>query len=358
MTATAPARPRARSSALAIAAVVFLALIAGLIGGVLIALSQVDYTGYTERTTATVTDIVTKTGGGTGHHGVTTHTYYLDFEADGQTFTHERLQGVTTGTVQIGDTIELAYPPGQPHKAVTVDTTHASTSLFELLFGIGLLVLGAGGLLAALLWAVRSHRKKRLSAEVTSDAALVAPPTPIDPRLLPVPWPWEQVVAHLAHAAEDQPFSVAPRADGSVEVTHAVADARWFTLLRAHDLTSTFVCRLHPRSPGRYARTDTLYDVEWAAGVGGLRATGRVQAGRVWSFQRRVDYGFGADGAFGRQVDVTFSSSDVPRWIDAALSSSGWKSALDAQSRWGLVGVGIGGVAVVVAVILAILTAI
>jgi len=358
VTSTPPARRLARQSRTAIAVGIFFGLLLGLFGGVLVGMSQKDYSAYTERTTATISDVVRKTGGGTTHHRTTTYRVYLDYEADGRRFTREPLQGVTTGTPHVGDTVELLFPPGEPGKAVTATTTSASTARVELWIGIGLLVLGVGVLVGLVAWARARRTKRRAAGAVAGPVATVAAPAPVsDPALLPLPWPWEQVVAQLARAAEDAPFAVTPLADGGVDVTYDVADARWFTLFRAHRLTSTFVCRLHPRKPGSYARNDTLYDVEWSGGVGTLRGSGQVQSGRVWQRRRRVDYGIGTDGSVGRQVDVTFSSSDVPRWIDTVLAGSGWRSALDGRSRAGLVAAVVGGVVAVGAVVVAALSA-
>lgn len=354
VTSTTASRPFARRTSTAVAVALLFALVLGIFGGVLVGVSQKDYTAYTERATATISDVVRRTGGGGTHHGSTTYRIYLDYEADGHSFTRKRLQGVTTGTPHVGDTVELRYPPGQPAKAVTAKTTSRTTAHVELGIGVGLLVLAVGILVGLAVWG-RRRRAKALPAAPEAAAFAVPAPAPVaDPRLLPVPWPWEQVVAQLARAADDAPFAVTPLQDGGVDVTYDVANARWYTLFQAHRLSSTFVCRLHPRKPGRYARNDILYDVEWAAGVGRLRGSGQVQSGRVWSRRRRVDYGIGTDGSVGRQVDVDFSSSDVPRWIDGVLAGSGWRSALDANARGGLVAAVVGGAVAVVGVVVAV----
>jgi Na+/H+-translocating membrane pyrophosphatase len=72
---------------------VFFCLILGIFGGVLVGMSKKDYSAYTERATATISNVVRKAGGGTTHHRTTTYRVYLDYEADGRTLTREPLQG-------------------------------------------------------------------------------------------------------------------------------------------------------------------------------------------------------------------------------------------------------------------------
>ncbi|GMA22412.1 hypothetical protein GCM10025864_01710 [Luteimicrobium album] len=352
VTSTPPARRFSRQSRILVAVGVFFALIFGLFGGVLVGVSQKDYTAYTERATATISDVVRETGEGDPPPQLDVPD--LRRLRGGRPQLHaQAAAGRDHRDPHVGDTVELLYPPGQPDKAVTAETTSKTTARVLLWIGVGLLVIAVGILVGLVVWG-RRRRAKRLPAAPDAAFAVPAPAPVADPRLLPVPWPWEQVVAQLARAAEDAPFAVTPLPDGGVDVTYDVANARWFTLFQAHRLTSTFVCRLHPRKPGSYARNDTLYDVEWSGGVGGLRGSGRVQSGRVWSRHRRVDYGIGTDGSVGRQVDVDFSSSDVPRWIDTVLAGSGWKSALDANARGGLVAAVAGGAVAVVGVVVAV----
>ncbi|PJI94648.1 DUF3592 domain-containing protein [Luteimicrobium subarcticum] len=352
--------PTSRVVSIALLAV---GLVVAVIGTIFVVTSQKDYSAYTARATATITDVRVTTNG-SGTQRTTQRNYWVDFDVDGRALTHRPLQGVTSGNLHQGASVELAFPPGHPEKAVTVTTTDPTTERIFLLIGSGLLVLATGLLTTALVVTVRrrSLAARRASAKADLPAPAPAPtatPTAaaVDPALLPVPWPWEQVVAHLARAGADAPFAVTPLPDGGVDVTYDVADARWFTLLRAHGLTETLVCRLEPKHPGRYARRDTLHEVEWGAGVGALSASGRVVQGRVWSAQRRVDIGVGSDGTVGRQVDVTFSSRDVPRWVDSVLAGSGWSSALDANATGGLIAAGIGlGVAFLAVVLALVIT--
>jgi len=166
VTSTRPSRPFARrTNTVVVVVAVFFALILGLFGGVLVGVSQKDYTAYTERATATISDVVKRTGGGGTHHRSTTYRIYLDYEAGGQSFTRKRMEGVITGTPHVGDTVELLYPPGQPAKAVTAKTTSKTTAHVELGIGLGLLVLAAGILVGLLVWGRRARRReKSLSA--------------------------------------------------------------------------------------------------------------------------------------------------------------------------------------------------
>ncbi len=361
--ATVPVRRYGKQSRTALAAGAVLFLVTGIFSAVMIGASQQDYTAYTARATATVTDVVRSHAGSSSSDASPTYDYYVDFEADGQTFTHRSLSGVIMGRPRVGDTLTVIFPPGEPGRAVTEQTASPTAQRVELWIGLGLALVAVGVLAGAIAFA-RAHRTGTRPDDASGpegagarDVAAVPTVAPADPATLPVPWPWEQVVAQLAEAAQDAPFAVTPLAGGAVDVTYDVADARWFTLLQAHGLTSTLVCRLSERKPGRYARRDTLFDVEWSAGAGSLRGQGAVQSGWVWQRRRRIDYGIGTDGSVGRQVDVTFRSSDVPQWIGSVLEGSGWRAALDTEARIALGFAAFGGVVALGAGVVALIAA-
>lgn len=325
MTTTRSANRR-RFAALPLVICLFIGVVLWVFATLTLATSLKDYTGYTERTTATVARVALQTHHSSSHHGgraaSTTRQYYLDYEASGRSFTNEPLQGVTTGTLHEGDTVVLVYPPGRPGDAVTLMTTSKTTATVERWVGVGLYVLGAG-VMGLGVYLVRSSRTSPapvgymgvpaasvpgLVSEPSGSSegqVLLAPlPALVDRGVLPVPWPWEQVVAHLVDAGQDVPFAVVPQTDGGVLVVYEASDG-----------AGRVTCRLRPKEPGRYVRSNT--------------STLRTQS---------------------RQ----FSSLEIPRWIDGVLAESGWKSGIDGATRIAMVGAAIGVVCAVGGVVIAL----
>jgi hypothetical protein len=140
---------------------VFFGLLFGLFGGVLVGVSQQDFSSYTEHTTATITHVQVRTDGTNRRTRTNTYLYYADFEADGTTFTDRRLNGTFSGRLDVGDTVTLVYPPGEPTKAVTKQTTSASARNVELWIGVGLLVLAAGLLVGVAIGTVKWRARVR-----------------------------------------------------------------------------------------------------------------------------------------------------------------------------------------------------
>jgi len=154
------ARDRRRSR-VAVAAGAFIAVIAGIIGGTLFGVSLKDYSDYTQHTTATVVDVQTNASSRSHARDGSTYTVHIDYEADGQTFSRVRMQGVITGTPTVGETVDLAYPPGRPADAVTAQTTLASTTQVLRWIGIGLVVLALIALVLIWRGVVRARRRRR-----------------------------------------------------------------------------------------------------------------------------------------------------------------------------------------------------
>jgi hypothetical protein len=167
-TIATPTRRHRAASPVAVVGV-FVCLVVGVIGGVLVAQSLKDYTSYTASTLATVTDVVVEHHSGTRRHtGSTSRDYYVDYEADGETFTAEPLEGVVHGRLQEGDTLTLVYPPGSPEDAVTEATTTATTAHVLRAIGLGLVVVSVGVITTiAVVWTRRRARARTTDADVT-----------------------------------------------------------------------------------------------------------------------------------------------------------------------------------------------
>lgn len=115
-----------------------------IIGGGFVAASQVDYSSYTESTTAVVVDVVREeTSSSTRDDPKYRTVVYVSYTAEGQDFPRERLSGSWSGRPKVGDTFVLVYPPGSPQDAVTESVLDPSYGRTMLLIGVGLLVVGA-----------------------------------------------------------------------------------------------------------------------------------------------------------------------------------------------------------------------
>lgn len=325
-------------------------LLAGcLIGGGMVKESQKDYSSYTERTTAVVSAVEEYEDS----DGDDRERYFVDFTAEGQEFSHQSLRGSHSGEPEVGDEFVLAYPPGDPEKAVTESRLDARTGHIFLAVGLGIMALTAVIfvlILIRFLW--QTGRIGPGAREpVTAAGSNFTVPAPADPAALPVPWPWEQVAAHLVHAARATPYAVSVTAQ-AIEVTVDIGNAQWSSAFQQHGFESAYVVRLSPRKDGRrYTQTDTMYDIDWTGGVGRFTGRGHTQSGRSWSRKRRVEYGFGQDGRFGKQLDVNFNSSDLQGWVRQVLEPSGWKPRLDNEARGAVVFAIIGGGGAVVALV-------
>lgn len=172
------------------------------------------------------------------------------------------------------------------------------------------------------------------------DMDFVPVPPPSGPAPPPVPkggepWPLPAVAAALAEAFDGTPYVVLA-APGRIRVHADVVDARWQHLATERALSSSVVVTLSEKAPGVLRRNDAAHRVETVAGVPQIGAQVAVQSGRTWSYQRRVEYGVGLDG-FRKRVDYEFSTSELNAPIKAVLGASGWRTAMDAETRTALI---------------------
>lgn len=141
--------------------------------------------------------------------------------------------------------------------------------------------------------------------------------------------PFERVAELIRERLANSPYVV--EHEGSLIRVHAdLADARFLTFAAAHRVKVVRGVEVVATKPGVALMRDFAQDLDLDAGVGRLTGSARVQSGRSWSFERRIEVGMGTDGQVGRQVDVTFSSEELRDPISAVLKQTGWA----APSRW------------------------
>lgn len=174
---------------------------------------------------------------------------------------------------------------------------------------------------------------------------------------LPVPdgpVPFERVAELIRERLAGSPYTV--ELEGSRIRVHAdLADAEFLGWASAHKVKIVRGLEIVATKPGVAVTRDFEQDLELSVGAGRLTGRARVQSGRSYSFERRIEWGMGKDGTVGRQVDVRFSSKEIQGPVNAVLKETGWYStfwtALPAESKGAVIVGAIGGVGAVVTVV-------
>lgn len=169
----------------------------------------------------------------------------------------------------------------------------------------------------------------------------------------PQPWTEEQLAGDIAARFVGAPY-VVQHAPGRIRVRADLADARFVgpggvrdvKEVRTHDVVST--------KQGEAAVVDRLLSVSWTAGVDGalrprVQGVAKAFSGQAFEVSFRKEYGVGADGSVGEQVDWTFDRRELQQPVREALAAAGWKRTWSAEGRLGLVMalVGVGSAAAV-----------
>lgn len=155
------------------------------------------------------------------------------------------------------------------------------------------------------------------------------------------------LIQALQADAKDTPYTITAT-DKGFRLAINIVDAKWYTLLYKNGLKSTFVIDAKLDESKKVAQTtDTLYQLEWAAGADAatvapkLGAQLNVQKGEVISFQGSKQFGVGEDGTVGKTVDYTFSSNEAKSWLRAELEKYGWKRGLGTEAKGALIVIGV-----------------
>lgn len=171
--------------------------------------------------------------------------------------------------------------------------------------------------------------------------------------------PFERVAELIRERLAGSPYSV--DLEGSMIRIHAdLADAEFLGLASAHKVKVVRGLEVVASRPGVAITRDFEQDLDLSVGAGRLTGRARIQSGRSWSYERRIEVGVGKDGKVGRQVDVRFSSRELQDPVNALLKETGWHSgfwtSLPAESKGALIVGIIGGAgAVVTLVVLGVL---
>jgi hypothetical protein len=166
--------------------------------------------------------------------------------------------------------------------------------------------------------------------------------------------PFERVADLIRERLAGTPYTV--ELQGSRILVHAdLADAEFLGWASAHKVTVVRGLEVVATKPGVAITRDFEQDLDLSVGVGRMTGSVRVQSGRSWSVERRVEWGMGKDGKIGRQVDVRFTSREIRGPVNAVLTETGWHSnfwtALPAEAKEALIVGAVGGVGAVVTLV-------
>jgi hypothetical protein len=119
--------------------------------------------------------------------------------------------------------------------------------------------------------------------------------------------------------------------DGKTEGVDLIAewkivDAKWYEIFAKANLTKIFriYLKLDPTKNEVRAK-DQEYTVEWRAGVPGLSAAVSSFQGQQTSVEFGAAYAFTEEGKPGEVYKYRFSTSELKKPIQDAITSCGWK---------------------------------
>jgi hypothetical protein len=162
--------------------------------------------------------------------------------------------------------------------------------------------------------------------------------------------PFAELPDRLRHALDGLGVVVEAVGPDRVRVQADLADATYLSHASAHHEAVVRGVEVVARGAGHAVVRDYTYDLDLSAGQGRLRGSARFSSGRSVRVERRIVWGVGTDGRFGRQVDFTWSSQQLRGAVVQVLRDTGWYagwwSAQPLSARFGLVMAGLGATAI------------
>ncbi len=129
----------------------------------------------------------------------------------------------------------------------------------------------------------------------------------------------EAIEQHFAHT----PYAVKRKGD-QITVQADLADKTYLTWAWAHHVNEIRGVEVTAKKGHKATTRD--YSRSIALSAGSATLTGEIQysSGRQWSLEKNIEWGIGLDGSVGRQVDYTYSPSEIQKPINEILKQSGW----------------------------------
>lgn len=152
----------------------------------------------------------------------------------------------------------------------------------------------------------------------------------------------QQLTQLVTEAAKDTPYVVKPLENG-FEVALNIIDAKWALPLGTGRINKYFTIRATLDEATHQATlNDTLYQLEWSAGVDGsltphIGAEIQVAQGEIHEMQLGVV--IGTPKAEGQAIGATtykFSTDEAKNWLKNLLVANGWKKKWGLQAKIGL----------------------
>ena len=104
-----------------------------------------------------------------------------------------------------------------------------------------------------------------------------------------------------------------------------IVDARWYEIFAKAGLTRAFTISLRLDAERREVRArDQEVRVEWKAAVPTLTRSKEWSRGQTWSFSAGTAYGFTETLAPGQIYSYRFSTEEIKRPIQQAVTGCGW----------------------------------
>lgn len=168
------------------------------------------------------------------------------------------------------------------------------------------LVVGLG-----MWWSVRQMRREESIGESPA------------PDVAPSGVSFAEVADRIRERLAGMPYDV--EVEGStIRVRADLADAAFLTWAAAHRVRDVRSVEVVAVGPGKTIMRDLVEGFEVTGGAAGLTGRAHTFSGRSWSYTRRIEYGLGADGSVGKQVDIDFNSSEIQKPVIEVLKETGW----------------------------------
>jgi len=137
------------------------------------------------------------------------------------------------------------------------------------------------------------------------------------------PWTFDQVQAAIEQRFANTPYAVTRDGD-QITVQADLADATYLTWAWAHHVNEIRGVEITAKKHHKATTRD--YSRSIAVSVGSATLTGNIKysSGRQWSLEKNIEWGVGLDGSIGRQVDYTYSPSEIQKPVNEILKQSGW----------------------------------
>jgi hypothetical protein len=199
-------------------------------------------------------------------------------------------------------------------------------------WGSGLPVAGVGAAIGVTSLFIRREQRRGLGT-LTPVAAGWYPAAGQSAQ----PWPFAAVAAELQRVLEPTPYLVEASAE-RIRVRADLADARFLAFAGLRGVRKVFATDVIRKAEGIAVTANAALDLDWTVGLGGAsvpRLTGRgeLATGKVWSSGKTIEWGAGPDGRYDRQVDYTFSSSEITGPVSNVLSPAGWRESWPIEAK-------------------------